>query len=520
MVQKLTLFLSTLTLVALFTCPLFADLRLPSIFSDHMVLQRDQAVKVWGWDAPGTAVIVEFGGAEVSAEAGDDGKWAVELEPGPASTKPRTLTVSGTETREIRDVLVGDVWICSGQSNMQWSLDRDWYGEVNALAANNPMLRLITVPRVGTQELQDDFEGAWTISNPDAALEFSAVGYYFGSHLQQVLDIPIGLIDNAWGGSAAEAWIRRDALEAEPRFAEMLERVQEEEVYQKSPEAQAEYQAALEQWEVAKAKAEVEGDRVPRRPRSPESWLTGNKRPGNIYAGVLHPIIGYGIKGVIWYQGEANAGRAVQYRELFPFMIKHWRDEWGQGNFPFYWVQLADYKAEAEQPGDSAWAELREAQTMTLRLPKTGQAVIIDSGEAEDIHPRDKYTVASRLLRWALARDYGYKIAYRSPQFLGFGVDDGKATVVLNCFGSRLRTFDTDEVKGFAICGEDRVWHWAEAEISASDTVVVWSDAVPEPVAVRYAWADNPVANLITDDGLPVTPFRTDKFPLSTAGKE
>jgi sialate O-acetylesterase len=504
-----------------------AELRLPSIFTDHMVLQRGEAVKVWGWDEPGTVVTVEFAGESVSAEAGADGKWTVEVKPGPASTEPRVLTVTGSEEREIRDVLVGDVWICSGQSNMQWSLSRDAYGEVNALAADNPHLRLITVPRVGTQELQDDFEGAWTVSNPEAALEFSAVGYYFGNHLQQVLDIPIGLIDNAWGGSAAEAWIRRDVLEAEPRFAGMISRVEATEAEMLSPEgqaklkeAQASYSEELAEWETARALALLEGRPAPRKPRAPGEWLVGNKRPGNIYAGVLHPTIGYGIKGVIWYQGEANAGRAAQYRDLFPFLIQHWREEWGQGNFPFYWVQLADFKAEADQPGDSDWAELREAQTRTLALPNTGQAVIIDAGEAGDIHPRDKYTVASRLLRWALAKDYGFDVAYRSPELLGFGVDDGKATVVLNCFGSRLKTFDTKEVKGFAICGEDRVWHWAEAEIAASDTVVVWSDAVPEPVAVRYAWGDNPVCNLITEEDLPVTPFRTDTFPMITAGKE
>jgi sialate O-acetylesterase len=201
-------------------------------------------------------------------------------------------------------------------------------------------------------------------------------------------------------------------------------------------------------------------------------------------------------------------------------MIKHWRTEWDQGDFPFYWVQLADFKMESADPQESAWAELREAQTRTLSLRNTGQAVIIDAGEGSDIHPRDKYTVASRLLRWALAKDYGYDIAYRSPQLLGFGADDGKITVVLDCFGSRLRTVDTKEVKGFAICGADRVWHWAEAKISGPDTVVVWSDAVPDPVAVRYAWADNPVCNLITEEGLPVTPFRTDQFPMVTGGKE
>jgi sialate O-acetylesterase len=512
--------LRILILAMLVSASASAALRLPSIFSDHMVLQRDIPLKVWGWDEPGTPVTVEFAGETYTTEADADGKWTVVMEPQAANSEPQTLVVAGTSERQLSDVLVGDVWICSGQSNMQWPLSNDWYGDVNALAADNPLLRLITVPRVGTQDLQDDFDGQWAVSSPAEALPFSAIGYYFGSHLQQVLDIPIGLIDNAWGGSAAEAWIRRDALEAESRFSGLMDRIEQQEAYNNSPEAQAEYEAALEQWETAKAKAEMEGGPVPRKPRSPESWLTGNQRPGNIYAGVLYPTIGYGIKGVIWYQGEANAGRAEQYRDLFPFMIKHWRTEWGQGDFPFYWVQLADFKKESADPQESDWAELREAQTRTLSLRNTGQAVIIDSGEGSDIHPRDKYTVASRLLRWALAKDYGYDIAYRSPQLLGYGADDGKITVVFDCFGSRLRTVDSKEVKGFAICGPDRVWHWAKAEISSQDTVVVWSDDVPNPVAVRYAWADNPVCNLISAEGLPVTPFRTDKFPMVTGGKE
>ncbi len=474
-----------------------------------------------------TPVTVTFAGSTYTAEAGADGKWQVVMDPRPANTEPQTLMVEGTSERQLNDVLVGDVWICSGQSNMEWPLDKDWYGEVNALAADNPLLRLISVPQVGTQELQDDFDGQWAVSSPEEALQFSAVGYYFGSQLQRTLDIPIGLIDNAWGGSAAEAWIRRDALEAEPRFEEFMERIGAQEAEALSPEGRAEYEQAkqaypdkLAEWEAMRDLARLEDRPVPPRPRAPRDWLTGNHRPGNIYAGVLHPTIGYGIKGVIWYQGEANASRAEQYRDLFPFMITHWRTEWGQGDFPFYWVQLADFKQESAQPQESAWAELREAQTMTLSLPNTGQAVIIDSGEGSDIHPRDKYTVASRLLRWALAKDYGFDIAYRSPQLLGYGVDDGKVTVVLDCFGSRLRTLDTKAVQGFAICGPDRVWHWAEAEISGPDTVVVWSEAVPNPVAVRYAWADNPVCNLISEEGLPVTPFRTDKFPMLTEGEE
>ena len=252
---------------------------------------------------------------------------------------------------------------------------------------------------------------------------------------------------------------------------------------------------------------------------SPTAWLTGNARPGNIFAGVVNPTLGYGLKGVIWYQGESNAGRAFEHGELFPFLIEQWRKESGQGDFPFYWVQLADYKAEVEKPGDSDWAELRETQTKTMRLPNTGQAVIIDLGEGRDIHPRNKHDVAARLVRWALVKDYGKKLPYRSPEYKSSAFGAGSVTVTFDCFGSTLRAFDVPEVRGFAVCGEDRVWHWATGKVVGKDSVELACAAVPQPIAVRYAWADNPVCNLYSMDGLPVTPFRTDSFEMITKPK-
>lgn len=491
-------------------------LRVPSVFTDHMVLQREQANPVWGWDDPGTKVRVRFGETEVRTVADAAGRWEVELEARPAQWEPETLLIEGTDRLEIEDVLVGEVWICSGQSNMQWALRQTWNGDLNALGADYPGMRLLTVPRVGTQELQDDFEGEWVLAGPETVLDFSAIGYYFGRFLHETLDVPVGLIDNAWGGSAAEAWIHREALEGEGRFRRIVETAAEKEAQMQTPEARETHEVALEEWEAAKAAAEAEGRRVPRKPRSPEAWLSGNQRAGNIYGGVLHPTIGYGIRGVIWYQGESNAPRARAYRDLFPYLIEHWRSEWGQGEFPFYWVQLADFREEADVPGESAWAELREAQTRTLSLPNTGQAVIIDLGEGNDIHPRNKHDVAARLARWALARDYGYDLTYRSPEFAAGRVSDSRVEIDFNCFGSRLRTVDSNTVKGFAICGEDREWHWAKARLVDGDTVEVWHEAIAEPVAVRYAWADNPDCNLISEEGLPVTPFRTDTFPMIT----
>jgi sialate O-acetylesterase len=330
--------------------------------------------------------------------------------------------------------------------------------------------------------------------------------------------VPIGLIDNAWGGSACEAWIRRDLLAADQRYASLLARWAELE--NDVPRARAAYEAAMAQWKPAADKAKAEGTRVPPQPQNPDARLRGNARPGNIYNGVLKPTVGYGIRGVIWYQGESNADRAYEYREMFPLMIRSWRDEWGLGDFSFYWVQLADFLAEKPDPGDSAWAELREAQTMTLgRLPATGEAVIIDLGEAQDIHPRNKQDVAKRLARWALARDYGLQLPFRSPTYKGMEVVGNKISIVFDHAGGGLKPFDVAEPRGFAIAGEDQKFVWAQAKVVGPDRVEVWSETVARPCAVRYGWADNPRINLYSREGLPVTPFRTDDWPGITSKK-
>jgi sialate O-acetylesterase len=506
-----------------FSCALAAaaqaELKLPAIIGDHMVLQQKQANPIWGWDTPGTTITVTFAGQTYPATAAADGKWSVKLAAMPANASPQTLTVAGSSKREISDVLVGEVWMCSGQSNMGFTLAGDWNGDIEAAASKLPNLRLIRVPQVGTQELQNDFKGAWTASTPESARSFSAVGFYFGRYLHEILNIPVGLIDNAWGGSAAEAWVRRESLERDPRFKPLMDSTVKREAALMADKAKEEHEKAMAAWKVASEKAKAEGKTPPRPPVSPQQWLAGNARPGNIFAGVVHPTLGYGMKGVIWYQGESNASRAHEYATLFPFMIEQWRKEWGQGDFPFYWAQLADYQQERAAPGDSAWAELRESQTKTMKLPNTGQAVIIDIGEGRDIHPKNKRDVAARLVRWALTKDYGMDFKYRSPEFKSLKIQGNKAIVTLDCFGSALRPFDVQEARGFAICGEDKVWHWANGKIVGKDTVELTSDAVASPVAVRYAWADNPVCNLFSNEGLPVTPFRTDDFEMITKPK-
>jgi sialate O-acetylesterase len=496
-----------------------AELKLPAIIGDHMVLQQQQTNPIWGWDTPGTKVTVTFAGQRRSAEAGADGKWTVKLDPLQVNAQPQAMTIEGSTKAELHDVLVGEVWMCSGQSNMGFTLQQDWNGDLEAAASKLPNLRLIKVPNVGTQEPQKDFVGKWAASSADSAKPFSAVGFLFGRYIHEIVGVPVGLIDNSWGGSAAEAWVPRAELAKDARFKTLMEETAKREEYNQSEKAKTDFAAAQEKWKGDAEKAKAEGRPAPRPPSSPEAWLTGNARPGNIFNGKLFPTLGYGIKGVVWYQGESNAGRAYEYASLFPYMIEQWRKIWAEGDFPFYWVQLADFQAEVPEPGDSTWAELRESQTKTMKLPNTGQAVITDLGEGKDIHPRNKHDVAARLVRWALVKDYGMQFPYRSPEFKEVKFDGKKATVTFDCFGSFLRPFDVEEARGFAVCGEDKAWHWAKGKILGKDRVELTCDAVEKPIAVRYAWANNPVCNLFSNDGLPVTPFRTDDFEMITKPK-
>ena len=509
--------LTTACLFILGVSQAVAEVRLPAIFGHHMVLQQNQPDRIWGWADPREEVTVTIDQQRKAAIAGHDGKWIVELDPIPAGG-PYTLTIKGKNEIRFEDVLVGEVWVCSGQSNMEWPVSASNDPDLEARTAKYPKIRLITVPKVGTQDPQSDFNGAWKVTSPEAVSDFSAVGYFFGRQLHQTLDVPIGLIDNSWGGSACEAWVRRDLMASDERYTALLERWADTERNYDHQRAVAEYQSRLADWKVAEEKAKAAGQEPPQRPQQPSNPLTGNARPANIYNGMVKPVLGYGIRGVIWYQGESNASRAYQYRSLFPLMISNWRDEWKQGDFPFYWVQLADFRDEKPEPAESDWAELREAQTMTMSaLPKTGEAVIIDLGEGQDIHPRNKQDVAKRLARWALASDYGVSIPYRSPIYRSMERQGNKIVVTFDHVGGGLRTFDTRDLRGFAIAGSDRKFVWAKANIVGGDKVEVWSDSVTDPVAIRYAWADNPVNNLRSREGLPVTPFRTDDWPGITA---
>jgi sialate O-acetylesterase len=477
-----------------------ADVKLPAIISDNMVLQQNINAPLWGWADEGEAVTVQFQDQKVTATA-KDGRWIVRLKPLKAGG-PFTLTVSGKNKIELKNVLVGEVWICSGQSNMQWTLKNTNDGDAEIARAKYPMIRLFTVPRLETDAPVSDVKATWNETSPETVAGFSAVGYYFGRDLHKARNVPIGLINNAVGGSPAESWMKADLLKADAEYKEFLDS------YSQRMER---YQKDMEKHKEAVEKAKADGKPAPRAPGKP--WM-----PAGLYNGMLAPIMPFAIRGAIWYQGESNAGRAYQYRRLFPDMIRNWRADWRQGDFPFLFVQLAAYGPNSPKLGESDWAELREAQSMTLTsVPKTGMAVAIDVGDLNDIHPRNKQPVGSRLALAARTVAYGEKIVHSGPGYQSMKIAVNKAILNFAHTGSGLEARG-GELKGFIMAGEDKVWHEAKAEIKGKNVEVV-SDKVAKPVAVRYGWAKYPECNLYNKEGLPASPFRTDQWPGVTVPK-
>lgn len=487
-----------------------ADVVLPNIFSDHMILQRNQENPVWGKADPSEKVVVTLAGQQHKTVADAQGNWRVLLSPLTVADGPCNLKVKGKNTVSFEDVLIGEVWMCAGQSNMGFAINNANDSDLEIATADYPNIRLLAVPHVGTQEPQFNIDATWKVCSPESVNGFSAPGYLFGRRLHNALKVPVGLIYNAWGGSDLEAWLSLEVLKNAGQDEYLAEWAEYLSTY--TDETLAQYTVNYEKW-LADGKP---GQKM----FPPSDVRTAQKRPANIYNGVLFPTIGYGIKGVIWCQGESNIGRAYEYRSLFPLLINTWRELWKNADLPFYWIQLADHNVEKDEPSESYWAELREAQTMTRSLPHTGEAVVIDLGEARDIHYRDKQTTASRLARHALANEYGYKIAKDSPRYQSMDVQGKEITLSFDHVSTTLYAFDVPEVKGFAIAGADKKFVWAHAEIIGKNKVKVWSDQVADPVAVRYGWADNPVLNLYDRLGLPVTPFRTDDWPIGTMGKK
>ncbi|EIQ00974.1 protein of unknown function (DUF303) [Opitutaceae bacterium TAV1] len=691
----------SVALAALFIAgSLAADVALPAIFSNHMVLQRAANVPVWGTAEPGERITLSLAGQTIETTAGADGRWTTSLNLQETAQGPFTMTVRGKNRITINDVLVGEVWLASGQSNMEFSLERTLDAEAEIARSARPGIRQFAVESASSRKPLTDCKGRWIVAAPETTGKFSALAWYFAQKLEATLQTPVGIINSSWGGSPAEGWMSAEAIDTIPElksararqaraaaaypaqkkrfvdaFSAWLKKTGREDraaaatadniaafasanipvsgqsewtpvtlsgtsgvtsatpvlpvsfgalwlrqevvipayvagrklridissldgyetvcwdgrivgqtTFRSDPGQGSLRRAWIAEEDVREGRhilairiwspaAPIRFGGVPRAnlvnlsrewmakveytlpslpvdaapPRPPPALPRANRAAVGIFNAMIHPLVPFAIHGVIWYQGEANAGRAWQYRTTFPLLIEDWRRQWGRDGqdgrdvLPFYFCQLPAYRNKQSEAGkDSSWAELREAQSQALKLPRTGQAVLVDAGEAADIHPRDKRTPGERLARLVLAREYGEKTPSSGPVWRSMTIEDGKirirfddtndglkagalpAVYPVNTLAGRtaplMRNSPGSELEGFAVCGEDRRWVWAEARIDAGagDSVLVWSDKVPRPVAVRYAWADNPTCNLVNSAGLPAAPFRTDDFPAMT----
>lgn len=462
-----------------------ADVKLASIFGDSMVLQREMPVPVWGWAEPGEAVTVTLGSQTKKTEADKDGKWQVKLDALKTNAEGQTLSVEGKNKIELQDVLVGEVWICSGQSNMEWGLNGTLNAQEEVAAADHPQIRLFNVPGHLTSPVaQETCPGSWVVCKPENSGGFSAVGYFFGRRLQQELKIPIGLVGSNWGGTRIEPWTSPAGFHSVPELKEIADQV---DAY------------------------------------TPETKVGGGS-PSAIYNAMIHPLAPFAMRGAIWYQGESNGSEGESYYHKTRALVNGWRELFNP-DLAFYWVQLADWQQPNENPaGGDGWAKIREAQRKALNIKHTGMAVIIDIGQANDIHPRNKQDVGWRLAQWALHQTYDKQdIVPSGPLFKSHQVDGDSIRVTFDNVGGGLivgkkegleptKEVADGKLARFAIAGEDKQWHWADATIDG-DTVVVRSKDVAKPVAVRYAFSMNPAgANLYNKEGIPASPFRTDDW--------
>ncbi len=496
-----------------------ADVRLPKILSDHMVLQGGKPARIWGWADAGEKVSVELAGEKASAVAGADGKWAVQLKV-PAKGEGLELKVSGKNALKVSDVLIGEVWVCSGQSNMEWTVAQSNNPAEEAAAAKFPAIRHFKVPHLTADKPQEDLQGQWVVCSPETVSAFSAAGYFFGRELHQKLGVAVGLIGTNWGGTPAESWASRDALESYESLKPLLERW-DTQVKTFNPEkAKADFDAAMAKWKPLADAAKAAGKPVPQQPRPAGDPATNAHRPANLYNAMIAPLLPLSIKGAIWYQGESNVGRAYQYRTIFPAMIKDWRKRFDQGDFPFLFVQIAPYNYNRSPEADKTpCAELWEAQSFTLdTVPNTGMAVTTDIGNVMDIHPKNKQEVGRRLALWALAKTYGKAdLAYSGPLYKSAKVEGGSIRLTFN-HSKGLKASDGKSLSHFMVCGEDKKFVSAEARIEGDEIVVKAAD-VAKPVAVRFAWREDAEPNLVNGAGLPASPFRTDSFPAVTLDK-
>ena len=508
-------------IVLSFSVVAHANVTLPDVISSGMVLQRDQAVPIWGKADPGEAITVRFNGQVRNTTADANGRWVIRLQRLKATATPAVLMVEGKNKIELQDILVGEVWLVAGQSNMQRLLSETANGLEAIAAATHPTIRLFNVSRQVAFKHAPPPLGIWRACSPESVKDFSAAGYYFGVELQKALNVPIGLINSSYGGSQAEAWTPVEYLVASADLKPTVDRTKiwDEE----RPRVRVQYDEAIKQWREEADKAKAAGA-VPRPSPPVPDALREYRVASSIYNGMIEPLIPFSIRGALWYQGESNEARAQQYGMLLPVMIKSWRERWGEGDFPFGIVQLPNYREAKAEPADEPWSHVREAQRRTAAsVPHTGLIVTIDIGEARDIHPKNKLDVGKRMARWALADVYKQKIVKSGPVFQKAEIKDSKIVVTFSEVGSGLKLRSGATSTGpeeFAIAGADHKWYWAEAKVVGRNRVEVWSPQVSQPLAVRYAFNNNPKnPNLTNDTGIPAGPFRTDNWPGPTDGK-
>ena len=485
-----------------------ADVKLPAIISEHMVVQSGVEVAVWGWAEAGEEVAVSFAGQTKSAKANATGKWTLKLEKLKAANEPLTLTVKGKNTLTVQDVLVGEVWLGSGQSNMALQVSRANNPEEEAAAAKLPAIRMFTVNSDAAPTAQDDCKGSWEVCDPATVGRFSAAAYFFGRELHKALGVPVGLINSSVGGTPIESWISPEAQQNSPELQRYVDELKKTEAAIDLTAAKAKYERDLAQWKEAAAAAKAEKKTPPRPPIDPVALRARKGNVGGLFNGKIAPLIPYALRGAIWYQGEANSAsnKAPFYHHQLAALIADWRTRWGS-EFPFAWVQLPNFDGGAVRD----WPTVREEMLKTLAVPKTGMAITIDIGEEKNIHPKNKQEVGRRLSLWALGTVYGKKVPTTSgPLPAGHKIRGSEAVLEFTHADGGLVAKD-GELKGFVIAGEDKQWKPAQARIDGGK-VIVSSAEVKQPVAVRYAWENWPTCNLYNGAGLPASPFRTDDW--------
>lgn len=482
-----------------------AQVKLPALVSDNMVLQQNAKVNLWGWASPDEKINIQLGWQNTPIEivANSDGNWKVVVDTPQGSEKAYTIQIEGTNKIVLNNILIGEVWICSGQSNMFFPVGKEegtWKTgvknyEQEVVNANYPTIRVFTVLTNASPKPLDDVTGSWAACSPNTIKTFSAVAYFFGRDLYQNLKIPIGLISSSWGGTKAEAWTSQTVLEGNTDFLPILEEdAKNEKLYQEKLET---YYLNLKNERLANnndlSKTEL---KKPKKEANKTSYV--------LYNAMLHPLINYTMKGVIWYQGESNSGKAKLYQTLFPAMVENWRNNWNQGDFPFYYVQIAPHKGQTP--------EIREAQLLSLKkITNSGMVVTTDVGDANNIHPIDKQTVGHRLALIAMAKTYNEKkLVYSGPIYNHMKIIKGRVQLFFDYTESEFKKTG-ETLKEFEIAGEDKIFYPADAKIEGK-TVVVSSEKVKNPIAVRFAWKPIPEPNLFNTENLPASPFRTDDW--------